>query len=96
MDFSIVKELLCDVFLTHGEFRGEFILRVATTDDDFLDEFAQTSFIAHGTPSDEDSIEIFAINPESRDAIAPVGTSPLWKAFMLNRLKNERFTILGA
>lgn len=91
--FTIVSELVSGWFLEFSEYRGQFKLLMATSDNSFADLISQTSFIGYGVPDLDSQIEVFQIMEANRDIIPPVGTNPNWKVYC-EKLPNERFTII--
>lgn len=90
--FASVAEIVSGWQVKFSDYRQQMQFKVATTDADFADDIAQTSFIGYGVPDDDGEIEVFAINPDRRDVIAPTGSSVYWKVYAA-KAANERFTI---
>ena len=90
--WTLVKELTTGWFIEFSEYRGLFKLLYATLDPGFTDELAQASFIAYGVPNDAFQVEVFSIDPERRDIVPPVGTSPFWKVYVAKE-EAKRYTV---
>lgn len=91
--WTVVKELTAGWFVDFSEFRQQFKLLYATDEATFVDEIAQTSFVAYGTPDGSNRLEVFSIDPERRDIIPPTGTNPFWKIYV-DKVPSTRFTII--
>ncbi len=90
--FVSIAEVTVGWQVKFNEYRGQMAFRVATIDDDFADDIAQASYIGYGVPDDDDEIEVFSIDPDRRDVIAPTGSSVYWKVYAA-KVANERFTV---
>lgn len=90
---SSVAELTSGWFVEFSEYRGQFKLLYATTDPQFADTIAQTSFIAYGVPDSDNEMDVFQIDDAQRDIVPPAGTNPNWKVYV-GKVPNERFTII--
>jgi hypothetical protein len=90
--FVAVRELASGWYTEWSEYRGMMKFLYATIEAAFANEIAQTSFIAYGTPDDENKLDVYAIDPERRDVVSPSGDEPFWKVY-LTRDAKERFTI---
>ena len=87
--FSVVKEVVSGWFASFDkQFREELKISVATLDEAFADEIAQSSFLAYGTAS---PLDVYQYG--KKDAVGPNATSPSWKIFA-GRAESERFTIV--
>lgn len=88
---TAVEELTEGWQTRFNEYRGQMALSVATLDAGFADLIAQASFFAYGVPDADGDLEVFSIDPDRRDVIAPNGTSPFWKVYG-TKAPEERFT----
>lgn len=91
-NYTIVAELTGGWYQRWNEFRQQTRLACATLDASFADFAAQSSFFAYGVPDAENALDVFEIEDEQRDKVAPNGANPYWKFYGL-RKPNERFTI---
>jgi hypothetical protein len=71
-------------------FRNTILFMSFSTDEAFPDIFAQATLCAWGTPDADGEINLYAFDPDQKDAADADGLSPLWRAVAF-RVKNERF-----
>jgi hypothetical protein len=90
--FAVVKELTAGWYIEWSEYRGMMRLSYATLESVFVNEIAQTSFVAFGIPDEATKLDVYAIDPERRDVVSPSGDEPFWKVY-LTRDAKERFPI---
>lgn len=91
--FTPIAEVTAGWQVKFNEFRGQMVFRVATTDATFADDIAQASYIGYGVPDGSSQIEVFSIDPDRRDVVAPAGSSVYWKVYAAKEPK-ERFTVV--
>lgn len=91
-ELEIVLELLAGWYFRCNEYRQQMRIAYATLDDSFVNLATQTSFFAYGTPDADGAIDVYKIEDDQRDKVAPNGANPYWKFYVL-RVQNERFTI---
>ncbi len=92
-ELTTIQELTEGWQMKFNTYRGQMLLTYATVETEFADIIAQTTFVAYGVPDMDNQIEVFSIDPDRRDVIAPNGGSPFWKVFVTKE-PTERFTIV--
>lgn len=80
--FVIVKELLKGWYIEFDKFRGQMLVSYAATEESFVDEISQTSFVAYGKADADGDFDVYAIDPDRRDVVSPNGENPFWKVFV--------------
>lgn len=79
--FTLVSEVTAGWRARFNEYRGQMGIRIATTAAEFADTIGQTSHFAYGVPDEAGAFEVFEIEPDRRDVIAPNGNSQYWKIY---------------
>lgn len=95
---AVVREITSGASVEYSDWRQQLVLSVASPDVDiaFPDEVAQTSFWACGVPvGPELLIDMYKVDPQRRDVVAPTANNPEWK-FFLTRIPEQRFNLSTA
>ena len=87
-----MQELTCQYFVSFGEDREVLFLIIVTTDLDFHNVMAKTSFIGQGIPNEVDTFDVYRIEETTRDRTPPNGRSPIWRITAI-REPNKRYTM---
>lgn len=88
--FTVITELTSGFWAKWSEYRGQMRFRYAGTAD-VNDEFATATHLGYGVAVDG-QLEVYEIDPESRDFSPPDGASP-FRSYYAVKVRNERFTI---
>lgn len=90
-----VTEIAAGWLVEFSEYRNQMVLQIAAANETgFENLFAQAGGFAYGVPDADGQLEVFAADPERRDAVAPNGTSPFWKIYG-EKAAAERFNVPG-
>lgn len=83
--FVLVREITEQWSIRWSEWRGEVVVLVGAADTTFPDEIISSSFVAYGEGrgEDNDTFDVFQLNPERKEVIPPVPKTPFWKAYCL-------------
>lgn len=94
--WTVVREITAKEGATtkYSDWRQQLVLTVATLDEDFADDAAQTSFWACGVGygTGEKTFDVYAVDPQRRDVVAPTANNAAWK-FFLTRDPKEKFIL---
>ena len=94
--FTVVLEVLAKDggYAEYSDWRQQLAMYVATLDATFPDKVAQTSHFACGVGYgvDSKSFDVYVVDPQRRDVVAPTGNNRAWK-FFLTRDPKEVFTL---
>lgn len=92
--FSVIREVTAGATVRYSDWRQQLVLEVATSDSTFADDAARTSYWAAGVGYGDDSniFDVYAVDPERRDVVAPTANNSAWK-FFLTRQPRESFTL---
>lgn len=94
--FTVIREVTAKqgANVRYSDWRQQLVLSVATLDDTFADDAAQTSYWAAGVGygTDNKTFDIYTVDPQRRDVVAPTANNAAWK-FFLTREPKESFVL---
>jgi hypothetical protein len=92
--FTVIREVTKGANIKYSDWRQQFALNVATLDDTFADDAAQTSYWAAGVGygTDNKTFDIYTVDPQRRDVVPPTANNAAWK-FFLTRDPRESFVL---
>ncbi len=94
--FSVIREITVGQggHTKYSDWRQQLVLTVNTLDEDFADDAAQTSYWACGVGygDDNDKFDVYVVDPQRRDVVAPTANNTAWK-FFLTREPREVFVL---
>jgi hypothetical protein len=89
--YTLVAEVTAGWRARFNEYRGQMGIRIATTATGFVNTIGQSSHFAYGVADGDGAFEVFGIEPDRRDVIAPNGNSAYWKIYG-TKAADERYT----
>lgn len=95
--FVVIREIPAKdggATIKYSDWRQQLVLNVCTLDDTFQDDAAQTSYWAAGVGygMDDKTFDVYAVDPQRRDVVAPTANNAAWK-FFLTREPKESFIL---
>lgn len=92
--FAVILEVTKGATVKYSDWRQQLVLQVATSDASFADKAAQTSYWAAGVGygTDNKTFDIYVVDPQRRDVVAPTANNAAWK-FFLTREPKESFVL---
>lgn len=95
--YTVIREVLKGASVEYSDWRQQLVLEVAvneTLDTTFADDAAQASFWACGTGygTDNKTFDVYGVDPQRRDVVAPTAVNAAWK-FFLTRDPKRRFIL---
>lgn len=95
-----VRELVSGYFVEYGISRGgsaeslreDIFIDVADIDEDFQDDWAQSTHVAYGMPDCNNEVYVYEFSADQKDETEPDGLAPTYKAF-LTRVANLRHKV---
>lgn len=98
--FDKVRELVSGYFVEYGASRSasaevlreDIFIDVADIDEDFQDDWAQSTHVAYGIPDCNNEVFVYEFTEDQKDRTNPDGLAPTYKAF-LTRIQNLRHKV---
>jgi hypothetical protein len=95
--FVVIREVLTGASVEYSDWRQQLVLEVAvneTLDTAFADDAAQASYWAAGVGygTDNKTFDVYGVDPQRRDVVAPTAVNAAWK-FFLTRDPKEKFIL---
>lgn len=92
--FSVIREVTEGANIKYSDWRQQLVLNVATSDTNFANDAAQTSYWAAGVGygTNNKTFDVYVVDPQRRDVVAPTANNAAWK-FFLTREPKEAFVL---
>lgn len=92
--FTVIREVTAGANIKYSDWRQQLVLNVCTLDETFADDAAQTSYWAAGVGygTNNKTFDVYAVDPQRRDVVAPTANNAAWK-FFLTREPKEVFVL---
>lgn len=95
--FTVIREIPVKkggATVKYSDWRQQLVLSVYTLDDTFPDDAAQASYWAAGVGygTDDKTFDVYTVDPQRRDIVAPTANNSAWK-FFLTREPKETFVL---